>query len=673
MLITQPPLIEQSTFTGGWSPDGTDAFKDATALIDENNLLLDRTRVTTVTQTGAVREVPSGGMVTRKGFKRLLEEMVADSSHWVRSIHPFRTATTNYLIVVITDGTGAANNVQLWAVTLSSLTPARIDTPGHAWTKPLSSHWGQGVDGIYYGGTSGEAMYSWDPAIGWNADAATNPNWKTVLDAVNDAVTTATQYGRDFAFKGKEVVTYLGKQYTPSRNIRYENWDADERTYQVGDRVSRYATWGATSTYYKSFRCIEAHSPSDLGPTSHPGTGATWKTYWTKVRLPLPSINSETTAGWDFVPVAAETHIAAWHADRMFMRYDNQGDKSRLLYSAPIKPDKSMDVPDVSWDPTDFAPGNDFRGIGGGWIPFNDGTHPGPIQALHSYNTYLVVFKRQAVWVLAGTDDTTWQTRRLVQGVGCVGPKAKVTHNDIVYFLADDGLYITDGTSVQEAPGNQKVREYLRARMDASLPGRPENEPVMWSFGGFVWFSVPDSSMSSYVTIAYDPDTASFWKTNLPVEDAAVYRHEGVNKLAFGAPITYGSTRSLVYQYDHPTANNQDDTGLDVYAGTGIAWNARMSWWPFGTVRQQRRIRRVWALVRGWAGLQFTIKARRDYSETVVKSTNRTPNVADPVYIEGEWFADSHAVNFELSASSAPATVLGIGVDTQPRRDRYHN
>ena len=561
--------------------------------------------------------------------------------------------------------------MRLYAVTLSSMTAARIDTAGRTWSHPTHSHWGQGVDGIYYGGVTGEAMYSWDPSGSWDADATANPNWKTLVDSIDDTVNTATEYGRDFAFKGKEVVTYLGDQYTPSRSIRYENWDDDERTYQVGDRVSRWATWDTTSQYYKSFRCIKAHSPADLGATASPGTGATWKTYWTKVRLPLPVVNNETTAGWDFVPVAAQTHIAAWHADRLFMRYDDFGDRSRLLYSAPIKPDKSMDVPDLDWDPTDFAPGNDFRGIGGGWIPFNDGTHPGPIQALHSYNTYLIVFKRQAIWVLSGTDDTTWQTRRLIEGIGCVGPKAKVTHDGIVYFLADDGLHITDGTQVEEAPGNQKVREYLRVRMDASLPSHPENEPVMWSYGGFIWFSIPDPSASvKHVTIAYDPGTASFWKTNLPVEDAATYRHEGVTNLAFGAPASYGSDRSLLYQYDHASAGDQDDSGADAYAATDIAWNARLAWWPFSTVRQQRRIRRVWAIIQGV--MTFSILARRDYSDTTVKTTTRAVTASSPTYIEGEWFADSHSVNFELSSTKAPAVVLGVGVETQPRRNRYH-
>jgi hypothetical protein len=673
MVETVQPLIEQNAWTTGWVPDGDDSSKDNAALIDALNVLLDTTPIVAVTPTGVVHEVPSGGLLARKGFERLKVITSGSTLHgyYVRNIWPFRAAAANYLILAITDNT----NVQFWAYNITANTIARMDSGAASFPNATDPFWGLGVDNVWYGGQRGRTMFSWDPAgPTWVDDASTNTTWKTLIDATNDSVTVATQYGRDFAFQGHEKVKYDGHVYTPARGIRYDKWVNDEGVYRPGDKVSRWAVWGATSGYNKSFKCILQHDPS--AATTAPGTGATWKDYWTKVRLPLPDNTdggeTETSPSWYYMPTAAQTSVAAWHADRLFMRWDNQNkDRSRLLYSAPIKPDKGRDIPETVWDPTDFAPGNDAKGTGGGWRSFNDGTHHGWITALHSFGQYLIVFKRQAVWVLIGADDATWQNNRLMEGIGCVGPNAHCQVDGLVYFISDEGLYMTDGQSVVEASGNSKVRKFIRDRLDVSQPGHPEQDVVMWAFDRFIWMSLPSSTVSEkYVTLAYEVATGSFWKTNLPVLDIARYRDEGMSKLAFVPPKGYLETASdpQVYRYG---AVDDDHDGTIAGAQTPIVWRARMAWWSFSTLRQQRRIRKVWALIKVVAQT-VTIKGRKDYDDTTVKTTARVVSTAVPQHIEGEWFADSHAVSFEVSGTNAPAEVLGFAVETQPRRNRYH-
>jgi hypothetical protein len=62
----------------------------------------------------------------------------------------------------------------------------------------------------------------------------------------------------------------------------------------------------------------------------------------------------------------------------------------------------------------------------------------------------------------------------------------------------------------------------------------------------------------------------------------------------------------------------------------------------------------------------------RDWNDDDTGGVSRAVTEEYPVHIEGEWFADSHAVCFELSGDAGPVTVHGIAVETQPRRDRYH-
>jgi hypothetical protein len=658
---TMPLTIEQSDFLGGWAPDGENASTSPDVLLDVMNLLPDRN---------------TGSLQARKGFKRLREELGDLTTHTVRSIHQYRSGSAAYLIVVtcLTSGAAAANNVRVYAITLSDLTVSRIDTAGVTWDNPLERHWGVTVDGKYYGGSKGNTMYSWDGTT-WDADA-TSATRRAIVDDTDAGVDTTTEYARDFAWSGKELGTYNGGTFKPNKSIRYDAWESGEH-YSKGAKVSLKGTWDTGVTYWKSFKCIKDHT-ADATNKPQLGTGSPG-VYWEKVKLPLPQDeDSETRDSWSFVPTAAETSIATWHGERLFMRYDGHGDNSRVLYSKPVRPEKGEDVPGVTWDPTDFSPSDTIQGVGGGWLSFNDGKHTGAITALKSYGSYLIVFKRRAVWALSGLDDDTWTVRRIARGVGCVGPDAIAEHDGLVYFLSDDGLYVTDGTAAKPVPGTEKVQAWLRDRMDSALlqAATDKRYPDVWAYEGFIWFSIPDSSASTsdlkHVTMVYDPATESFWRTNLPVLCAKPFRVEGVTRLAFGAPSTYATARDLVYEYDHASAAYVDDDGAASYGTSSYTWLLQTAWWNFSTFRQDRRIRRVWAIVKG--ATTFTLAAYRNWETSVAETKDIAVTGTVATHIEGEWMADSHAISLKLSASTGGVanSVLGLAVDTEPRRTRYH-
>ena len=647
-FVTAPSLIEQSDFTPGVNLDGSSAHMGPGELTDDKNLLL---------------EEATGALVTRKGMTRALEELTGDTGRYIASLHTYRKgAGTKYIIAVTTTGAAAADNVKIYAINVDGFSATRIDTAGRTWSNPTKPHWGISIDNIFYGGVLGEEFYSWDGTT-WDASAATN-NWLTVVDQVNTDVTPTTEYARDYAWRGKEKVVYSGANYTPDTSIRYDRWETSEN-YGVGDRVSLKGAWAAAgASYWKSFECIKKHTADSA---KKPQLGADTAIYWKKVRLPLPADeDGELNPGWTLILTPPQTSIGQWYANRLWLRGDGYGSKDRLMFSAPIKIEAGEDVPDTAWSPWDWTPGSDMRGDGGGWLPFNDGKHGGPISGLAVYENYLIVFKRQATWVLTGQSSRSFSVRKLAK-VGCVSSTGSAHHRGLLYFLGEDGLYVTDGTTVEPVPGLEKVRDYLQARIDVTQDDDYAYQPHLFSWGDFIWITLnaPAEGTYPYLSLAYHPESGSFWRTTLPVLDTTKVAKDGRQHLYFSTPAAYGL--DIVYKH----TGNQDDTGAATQAMTDIPWTVTTSWWPFGLARQDRRIRRIWALVKGAA--TYTLSVYRNFDETAAAENEaRVVSATHTTFIEGEWVADCHAIQMKLSAPDAPSTVHGIAVQTEPRRMRYH-
>lgn len=653
MPVTVAPAdIEQSDFSVGYSPDGQD-MNDPGALKDVWNLLIDPA---------------TGGLETRKGFDRVVQ-LTTDTGFRCVALHHFYRNGGRKFIAVITDDTSNANNVRVFEVDpLDSWSKTRIDTNGVTWSHPSSYHWGISVDGVYYGGSPGNEMYSWDGST-WDATAATG-NWKTAVNDIGSSVTEATEYAKDYAYKGTEKVFYGGDVYSPNRSIRYDRWGALDTTdsYRKGDRVTNTVSGDG---YPTSYVCILAHDPSSA--TTEPGNGGTWRTYWRKVQLPLPTDSDgvTNTDSWDFVIIAPQTSVGVWYADRMWLRADDQGDKSRLTYSAPIKPVKGEDIGDTEFDPKDFTPANDNRGEGGGWIEFNDGKHQGAITGATVYDQYLVVFKGTAVWVLSGASSTSFTPRRLARGIGNLCETSFCQHGGLLYFVGNDGLNVTDGTTAIPVPGSEKVREYIRHRIDNNQSDDSKFKVECFSWRDFVFFSIPtdgiDTNDGDFLTLAYHPESQSFWKTNLPIQVVTKVNVEGVQNLYFAPQGNYGTSETpYIMEY----TGNTDDLADDAHTQDDMFWYLQTAWWSFGLERHQRRIRRTWALVKG--AMDYTLGISRDYDSSTEADITRTRTDTFPGYIEGQWVPDAHAIQFYLDGLEAPAAVHGIAVETEPRRKRYH-
>lgn len=658
-IVTQPDLIEQSDFSAGWatSVDVDLPSMDPALLRDVSNLLPETT-------TGALR--------TRKGFRRVLDVLTV-SGFTLKQVFAFQAhysnATHHFILCIFNDGGSGSNNVRIYALDLGTGSATRIDTAGRTWNNPTENHWGLAIQGVWYGGVRGEKMYSWNPSTStWDADASTKASWKTWTANTGGAVNTATEYGKDYAFDGTEKVKKGAKYYIPAKDIRYSNWDSGDQ-YRKGQRVSRKGTYGG-STYYTSWKCVQDHLADAV---NRPGDGTgSWQPFWDKVRLSSPeNDDGDTSNDWDFLPLAAKTSVGTWHGNRLWLRYDDSGDKSRLQFSAPMKTKHGQDIAALEFEPTDFAPGTDASGNGGGWFNVNDGKHHGIISALRSYGQYLMIWKRQAAWVMTGLSEESFNLRKLSAGTGCIGPYAHIEHNGLVYFLDDEGLYVTDGTSVEPAPGLDNVREWLKDRISKMLVLADNRPAYLESYDGYIFISLPVTGDSEEnVTLIYHPGFESFWYTTLPILSMTKTHIEKVARLYF-AGTTAHSTRGIVYEYDHASAADQDDDGGSSYGGVDIPWQMTSAFWAFGTAREQRRIRRTWAIAR--ANQNVTLTQYRDWNTASVNSVARPlTSTALAAYVEGQVMQDSHSISLKVSGTKAPAGVYGLAVDTEPRRKRYH-
>lgn len=226
--------INQTDFTGGWWQDVETIGIPPEGLIDVKNLFPD----------------PAGSLVTRKGFKRLFNDAIFDG-YRIMTLNGFsRVKSDNtqedYLMVVATNRAEAVNNVIVVAILLSVDSDDEFNgtiekvSPNIEWNNSTARHWGSTIDGKYYGGGEGDAMYRWDPdpapvgTFTTDVGVPNYPTWVTTTPGPNEKA-------HDFAYEEGDSVTLSftkeGENYTKAfsakKDIRYKKWQAGDNSVQV--------------------------------------------------------------------------------------------------------------------------------------------------------------------------------------------------------------------------------------------------------------------------------------------------------------------------------------------------------------------------------------------------------------------------------------------------------
>lgn len=531
-IVAAPNLIEQSDFSKGWMPDAEPAHVPANALQNTLNLL---------------PVEPTKSLRTRYGFARVLNG-VFEQGYDIKHIFSYPSkdggATFRRLILILANEQDVDDNIMIYEYDLRSGTANRIDEAERNWYEGgLHPFYGVVIDGIFYGGTRWEPMFSWDGET-WNDDCGVF-DAKAFSASLKIANTDSSDYEdyspKDYAFKTDDYVYYGGKLFKFIKNPdhRYTDWDGD-KTYQVGNMVTRKTTWAGGASYPVSFRCVKRHKSDDTGETDNaPGTGDRWKQYWRKVFTPAPldGDGEVRTNFWAWVPAPRSTGHGVFHGQRLWLRADNNDNFSTLQYSGILKYEDSPEPLsyDVALDfnpATAFATGDSVEGGSGGMQPFGAGDGDA-INALVSFNNYLLVFKRFSTWVLSGFDESTWTVRKLAD-VGAVGPDAACEHEGLVYFVGDKGVYVTDGNSIQMAQGLENINVWMREKL-----GWSNNRFgfTLWSYDGFLWMAFPmyGGRRNTHAIAYYAPDS-SWWLTTMNAAAARVVGNDGSTRLYFALP-----------------------------------------------------------------------------------------------------------------------------------------
>jgi hypothetical protein len=674
-----PNRIELSDFSGGFAPDPEEAGLPLNQLPNTLNVIPDM---------GA-----PGAVELRPGFARLTAGRIdtLEGSHFCKHVNFYEVIDSGvrkrYLILIMSSGVDAsADNIQLWAYDIVNNSVARIDTPSRSWTSANFEHFYTVIEGTYYGGTKDEEIYSWHPTNGWDADP-TAPSVNTWVNTTGESVDTSDEFGRNYAFKKNQKVLYSGKWYSTARGIRYKTWEADEQ-YRRGERVS-YKVDHGVQVYWRSFECIDSHlSTSGTGAaTGIPGEASGYSTYWKQIKLQnIKDGDGDLTADWFYNPIPTQTAIGTYHGNRLFIRQQDSDNWSRLQYSAPAKPERDKLIADLTWSPTDWAPRDDLDGDGGGWLDVPFSGKGEQIRALVSYGNYLLICGRWQTYVLAGVNEQSWTLRKLGDW-GAQTQGAVTEHDGLVYMLTTTGnIAVTDGTSMKLLDENNKIFEYLKEKMgDVRSTSEASYNwfPTMKSYKQFLWISLPDIGVTEdHVTLVYHPPTQSFWKTDLAILDSTVAELDGTQGFFFSTPITEDSTQTpCVFRLsDVPGSVAYDDDDWEALADTtstlDIGWGIRTAWFQFGTSHNDRRLRRVWALVRGEAADTVQVDVKKNFESADITTATRTLVGSDQAeFVEGkvgQTGTPLYAVALEISGIADAATsLMGVGIDTEPIRTRF--
>jgi hypothetical protein len=407
----------------------------------------------------------------------------------------------------------------------------------------------------------------------WKSDVGTPQDYPEWVEP-GVGTTSDTERARDYAFKLGDVVKYnwnsggdnFTKNFEAKRDIRYDKWDADNKKYKKGDKVSTKYDIDSKGAYWRSWECVETHAPE---VANQPGSGGGM---WKKVKLsrPMDDDGEINDKDWGEMAAAPQTHIAVWWANRLFARSDKP---QTLLYSRVAKVGQKDNrgkamigkAGDPEWDPDDWR----ARGIGpAGFLPFE--TPEGDdITALVPYGDYMAVFKRYSTHIISGRDPETWRVRPL-GNIGASYVTAACEYEGLVYFISDRGFYVTEGTQISPVPGSEKLNAYIQDALDFDAAIK---DVRLFPFGGFLWIVMPrDRSGNPGQVILYHKPTGSFWPLDIQMQAACVQRYQGSDHLFFSTVNDTGVTVGATYTWDEPgdkpRSKSERDIGGTVHRNT---------------------------------------------------------------------------------------------------------
>ena len=230
------------------------------------------------------------------------------------------------------------------------------------------------------------------------------------------------------------------------------------------------------------------------------------------------------------------------------------------------------------------------------------GTHYN-IVALASWRDVLFIFTESDVWLMSGQYEEEFTFRRVVAGVGCADKNTVAVTPEGVFFAHSSGVYVTDGTRVEE------ISQPIEFLFDPSymLPvsygdmadfGAPMQ--LERSFGGAayiaarreIWFPVKRRSSGHFhYALVYRLDAQGWWLASADRDYAGKTNYQQTRKTGTLTAATQTALTVADNTADFIAAGARPNdlfrygpTGLTARIASATATVLALKSWPYGTI-----------------------------------------------------------------------------------------
>ncbi len=160
-----------------------------------------------------------------------------------------------------------------------------------------------------------------------------------------------------------------------------------------------------------------------------------------------------------------------------------------------------------------------------GWAVDLEPSDGKALTGLGSIGPYALVFKPSKVWAIYDLD--TGANRRISSSVGCVAPRSIVETPRGTFFLARDGIYITDGNTVT------KVSQRVQPLVDKIVPAYRESAAGVY-FNGHYYLSISLTGTENSLLLDYDVTLDAWFIHSFGAEQMTTWV-PGSDQLLYGA------------------------------------------------------------------------------------------------------------------------------------------
>jgi hypothetical protein len=197
------------------------------------------------------------------------------------------------------------------------------------------------------------------------------------------------------------------------------------------------------------------------------------------------------------------------------------------------------------------------------------------ITGLLPFSDYLIITKQRSVWVLVGDGPSSFEVRRIHDGVGCIAPRSLVKMEGVFSFVGTEGIYLSDLNMPIV------ITERLKKTWD-ELNKRRLTQAASTYYDHKLRIDLPSStSTRNDIRIIYDNIRKALYLQEFKKHAScyATFIEAGQEILLYGH-----STEGQVSRADFGTTD----------AGEPITMDWETKWFNFGSSAVEKKVRRLY-------------------------------------------------------------------------------